>query len=68
MPDSAGKRAYQGRYPARPAVRRHRRTGGRCGVRIYLGRSDPEMVEFSILDEVSRGGSKTTVLDFQRVD
>jgi len=28
--DAARKRAYQGRYPARPAVHKHR-TDGRCG-------------------------------------
>jgi len=37
-------------------------------VRSILGQSDPEIVEFSILGEVRRGGSKTTTLDFQRAD
>ena len=33
-----------------------------------LGQSDHEIVEFSILGDVRRGTSKTTILNFQRVD
>ena len=33
-----------------------------------LGHSDHEIIEFSILREVRRGGSRTDVLDFQRAD
>ena len=34
----------------------------------YLGQSDHEIVEFSILGDVRRVTSKTAILNFQRVD
>ena len=33
-----------------------------------LGHSDHEIIEFSILREARRGGSRTDILDFQRAD
>ena len=34
----------------------------------YLGQSDHEIVEFSILEDVRRVTSKTAILNFQRAD
>ena len=34
----------------------------------YLGQSDHEIVEFSVLGDVRRVTSKTAILNFQRVD
>jgi len=34
----------------------------------HIGFSDHEMTEFSVRDEVKRGASKTTTMDFQRAD
>ena len=33
-----------------------------------LGHSDHEIIEFSVLREARRGGSRTDILDFQRAD
>lgn len=41
---------------------------GEGWVRSCLGQSDNAMVEFSILGEVRKGGSRTAILEFQRLD
>ena len=41
---------------------------GDAVVGSFLGQSDHDMVEFSILGEVRSGVSKTATLDFQRAD
>jgi len=39
---------------------------GDVAVRGCLGHSEHEMTEFSVRDEVKRGASKTTTMDFRR--
>ena len=41
---------------------------GDVEIRGHIGFSDHEMTEFSVRDEVKRGASKTTTMDFQRAD
>ena len=67
LPDAAYKRVYQVRCFTRPAVNREGLVGN-VKVRSCLGQTDHEVVEFSILDEVRRVASKTSVFNFWRVD
>jgi len=52
------RRAYQGRYPARPAVHKERRSGGRCGGQELSWTSDHKPVEFLILGGAKRWGQQ----------